>query len=39
MVTGNNFGLAGAIVSFGNNRIAGNNNGNGPPAGGNVGQQ
>jgi hypothetical protein len=39
MVTGNNTGLSGAIVSFGNNRIAGNNAGNGPPAGGNIGQQ
>jgi hypothetical protein len=39
MVTGNSTGLSGAIVSFGNNRIAGNNAGNGPPAGGNIGQQ
>ena len=39
MVTGNGTGLSGAIVSFGNNRIAGNNAGNGPPAGGNIGQQ
>jgi hypothetical protein len=39
MVTGNSTGLSGSIVSFGNNRIAGNNAGNGPPAGGNIGQQ
>jgi hypothetical protein len=40
MITGNATGLSGAnIVSFGNNRIAGNNAGNGPPSGGNIGQQ
>jgi len=40
MVTGNSTGLSGAgIISFGNNRIAGNNAGNGPPSGGNIGQQ
>jgi hypothetical protein len=40
MITGNGTGISGAnIISFGNNRIAGNNAGNGPPSGGNVGQQ
>jgi len=40
MITGNSTGLSGAnIFSFGNNRIAGNNAGNGPPSGGNIGQQ
>lgn len=40
MITGNSTGISGAnIFSFGNNRIAGNNAGNGPPSGGNIGQQ
>lgn len=40
MVTGNATGLSGAnIFSFGNNRIAGNNAGNGPPSGGVIPQQ
>ncbi|HEX8268089.1 MAG TPA: right-handed parallel beta-helix repeat-containing protein [Pyrinomonadaceae bacterium] len=37
MVTGNTTGLSGInIFSFGNNRIAGNNAGNGPPSGGTI---
>ncbi len=40
MITGNSTGLTGLnIFSFGNNRISGNNVGNGPPSGGNLGQQ
>jgi hypothetical protein len=40
MITGNNTGLSGLnIFSHGNNRISGNNGGNGPPSGGNIGQQ
>jgi hypothetical protein len=40
MVTGNSTGLSGInIFSFGNNRIAGNNAGNGPPSGGVIPQQ
>ncbi|MDQ4123455.1 MAG: right-handed parallel beta-helix repeat-containing protein [Acidobacteriota bacterium] len=40
MITGNSTGLSGInIFSFGNNKIAGNNAGNGPPSGGVITQQ